>query len=177
MKVLSIFGFAKEYGVRKMTENEFKRNVELNSKRVFLVALSYTKNKDDAEDIMQNAFLKLWKSKESFESDEHIGKWLTVVTSNECKNLLKFYKKRADEPSFDLSESFPFKTVEDKEIFNAVMKLPPKNALVIHLFYYEDMTVKEIAKTLNVSENAVKTRLCRGREKLKELLGGTWKDE
>ncbi len=160
-----------------MTENEFKSAVEKNSKRVFLIALSYTKNQADAEDIMQNAFLKLWKSKESFENDEHITKWLTVVASNESKNLLKFYKKRADEPDFDLSEDFPFKAVEDKEIFSAVMKLPPKNALVIHLFYYEDMPVKEIGKTLNVSENVVKTRLSRGREELKELLGGTWKDE
>ncbi len=160
-----------------MTETDFKRIVEQNNKRVFLIALSYTKNQADAEDIMQNVFLKLWKSKEVFESDEHIQKWLTVVSSNESKNLLRFYKKQADEPEFELSENFPFKTVEDKEIFSAVMKLPPKIALVIHLFYYEDMCIKDIAKTLVISENAVKTRLNRGRMKLKELLGGTWEDE
>ncbi len=160
-----------------MTETGFKRIVEQNSKRVFLIALSYTKNQADAEDIMQNVFLKLWKSKEFFENDEHIQKWLTVVVANESKNLLRFYKKRTDDQKFDLSEGFPFETVENKEIFSAVMKLPPKNALVIHLFYYEDMSVRDIAKTLSISENAVKTRLNRGRNKLKELLGGTWEDE
>ncbi len=160
-----------------MTENEFKTAVEANSKRVFLIALSFTKNQADAEDIMQNVFLKLWQSKERFENEEHIAKWLTVVTSNESKNLLKFYKKRTDTPDFDLSENFSFKSVEDKEIFISVMKLPPKPALVIHLFYYEDLSINEIAKALKISENAVKSRLNRGRNKLKELLGGTWDDE
>ncbi len=160
-----------------MTENDFKRIVEANSKRVFLIALSYTKNQEDAEDIMQNVFLKLWKKRDIFENDEHIEKWLTVVASNESKNLLRFNKNQTTGLEFDLSENFPFKTVEDKEIFNAVMILPPKIALVIHLFYYEDMSVKDIGKALNISENVVKTRLNRGRNKLKELLGGAWEDE
>ncbi len=160
-----------------MTKNEFVKAVEDNSKRVFLIALSFTKNSQDAEDIMQNAFLKLWESKDNFADEEHIAKWLTVVTSNESKNLLKFYKKRASQAELDLSEEFRFNDCEDKELFKAVMSLPPKLALVIHLFYYEDMSVKEIASTLNISENAVKTRLNRGRTKLKELLGGAWTDE
>ncbi len=160
-----------------MTENDFIRAVETNNKRVFLIALSFTKNVHDAEDIMQNAFLKLWKNKESFENDEHVAKWLTVVVSNESKNLLKFYAGRITQSDKDLSESFCFDTYEDKSIFNAVMSLPPKLSLVIHLFYYEDMSVKEIAKTLNLNENTVKARLNRGREKLKLILGGYWKDE
>ncbi len=160
-----------------MTENEFIKAVQDNNKRVFLIALSFTKNTQDAEDIMQNAFLKLWESREKFENEEHIAKWLTVVTSNESKNLLKFYKKRASVPELDLSEEFSFNDCEDKELFKAVMSLPPKLALVIHLFYYEDLSVKEIAKALKISENAVKTRLNRGRTKLKELLGGAWSDE
>ncbi len=160
-----------------MTENEFKTAVGANNKRVFLIALSFTKNQADAEDIMQNVFLKLWQSKERFENEEHIAKWLTVVASNESKNLLKFNKRRAAETELVLSENFSFNSVEDKEIFISVMKLPPKYALVIHLFYYEDMSINEIAKALKISENAVKSRLNRGRNKLKELLGGTWDDE
>ncbi len=160
-----------------MTKSEFVKAVEDNNKRVFLIALSFTKNTQDAEDIMQNAFLKLWESKDKFKNDEHIAKWLTVVTSNESKNLLRLYQKRANQAGVDLSEEFQFNTCEDKELFNTVMSLPPKLSLVIHLFYYENMSVKEIAKTLNVSENVIKTRLSRGRTKLKELLGGEWNDE
>ncbi len=159
-----------------MTENEFVRAVEENNKRVFLIALSFTKNTQDAEDIMQNAFLKLWKSKEHFKSEEHIAKWLTVVVSNESKNLLKLYKRQANMPQTDLSEDFPFNSCEDKALFTAVMKLPPRLSLVIHLFYYEDLSVKEIGEALGLSESAVKTRLNRGREKLKDLLGGVWQD-
>ncbi len=160
-----------------MTETEFAKAVDENNKRVYLIALSFTKNAEDAEDIMQNAFLKLWQSKEKFSDSEHIAKWLTVVTSNESKNLLKFYSKRSSQPELELSENFPFKSCENKELFKAVMKLPPKLSLVIHLFYYEDMSVKDIAEALKVSESVIKTRLSRGREKLKDLLGGAWTDE
>ena len=76
-----------------MTRDEFTKAVEENSKRVFLIALSFTKNNQDAEDIMQNVFLELWNCKITFENGEHIAKWLTVVTSNESKNLLKYYQR------------------------------------------------------------------------------------
>ncbi len=160
-----------------MTRDEFTKAVEENNKRVFLIALSFTKNNQDAEDIMQNVFLKLWNCKISFENDEHIAKWLTIVTSNESKNLLKYYQRKRTEPITEVGEEFYFDEAEDRDLFNAVMSLSPKIALVIHLFYYEDMSVRDIAKTLKISESVVKTRLCRGREKLKELLGGIWINE
>ncbi len=160
-----------------MKENDFIAVVERNSQRVFLIALSFTKNKSDAEDIMQNVFLKLWRSREKFKDDEHIAKWLSVVTANESKNLLKLCARRNTQSIQDLADDIPFEEGEDRDIFSAVMALPPKLALVIHLFYYEDMSIKDIAKTLKIRENAVKTRLNRGRGKLKEMLGGTWADE
>lgn len=159
-----------------MTEKAFTQAVEKNNRRVFLIALSFTKNPEEAEDIMQNTFLKLWTSKDSFENEEHIAKWLTVVASNESKNSLKLFAKRASREQTEISEEFEFDSVEDRELFNAVMSLPPKISGVIHLFYYEDMSIKEIAKTLSVSESAVKTRLNRGREKLRNILGGEWND-
>lgn len=159
-----------------MTEESFVETVNKNSKRIFLIALSFTKNREDAEDIMQNSFLKLWSSKEKFENEEHIAKWLTVVATNESKNLLKLYSKKARHTEIDVAEDFMFDSVEDKELFNVVMSLPPKLAVAIHLFYYEDMSIKEIAETLNVSENVIKTRLSRGRKKLMNFLEGEWKD-
>lgn len=160
-----------------MTDDEFVFVVEENSQRVFLIALSFTKNKCDAEDVMQNVFVKLWKYKETFTDKEHIEKWLTVVASNESKNLLKYYARRIVQPLDNIADKFSFDNCCDKDLFNAVMQLPPKLSLVIHLFYYEDLSVNEISKTLKISENAVKTRLNRGRGKLKEMLGGTWQDE
>ncbi len=160
-----------------MTEEEFEIIVRENSQRVFLIALSFTKNKTDAEDIMQNVFLKLWKNKKDFNDNAHIVKWLTVVTSNECKNLLKYYARRMTQSLDNVGEEYSFDNDYDYDLFNAVMKLPPKLSLVIHLFYYEDLSINEISQSIKISEGAVKTRLNRGREKLKEMLGEAWTNE
>ena len=160
-----------------MDSNDFERVFKRNNKRLFLIALSFTANQYDAEDILQNSFMKLLKTKTEFENDEHIDKWLTSVTVNESKNLLKsaFRKKNADFEDYVATCSFESEISED--LFNAVMSLPKKLRTVIHLFYYEDMPIKEIADMLNIKQSAVKTRLCRAREQLKIKLGDDWNDE
>lgn len=160
-----------------MDSNDFERVFKRNNKRLFLIALSFTANQYDAEDILQNSFMKLLKTKTEFENDEHIDKWLTSVTVNESKNLLKsaFRKKNADFE--DYIATYSFESEKSEDLFNAVMSLPKKLRTVIHLFYYEDMPIKEIADMLNIKQSAVKTRLCRAREQLKIQLGDDWNDE
>ncbi len=160
-----------------MDSNDFERVFKRNNKRLFLIALSFTANQYDAEDILQNSFMKLLKAKTEFTDDEHIDKWLTLVTVNESKNLLKsaFRKKSADFEDYVANCSFESEKSED--LFNAVMSLPKKLRTVIHLFYYEDMPIKDIADMLNIKQTAVKTRLCRAREQLKIQLGDDWNDE
>ena len=160
-----------------MDSNDFERVFKRNNKRLFLIALSFTANQYDAEDILQNSFMKLLKTKIEFENDEHIDKWLTSVTVNESKNLLKsaFRKKNADFE--DYVATYSFESEKSEDLFNAVMSLPKKLRTVIHLFYYEDMPIKEIADMLNIKQSAVKTRLCRAREQLKIKLGDDWNDE
>ena len=160
-----------------MDSNDFERVFKRNNKRLFLIALSFTANQYDAEDILQNSFMKLLKTKTEFENDEHIDKWLTSVTVNESKNLLKsaFRKKSADFQ--DYISTCSFESDKSEDLFNAVMSLPKKLRTVIHLFYYEDMPIKEIADMLNIKQSAVKTRLCRAREQLKIQLGDDWNDE
>jgi RNA polymerase sigma-70 factor (ECF subfamily) len=121
--------------------------------------------------------MKLLKVKTEFKDDEHIDKWLTSVTVNESKNLLKsaFRKKSADFE--DYIATYSFESEKSEDLFNAVMSLPKKLRTVIHLFYYEDMPIKEIADMLNIKQSAVKTRLCRAREQLKIQLGDDWNDE
>lgn len=160
-----------------MDSNDFERVFKRNNKRLFLIALSFTANQYDAEDILQNSFMKLLKAKMEFKDDEHIDKWLTSVTVNESKNLLKsaFRKKSADFE--DYISTYSFESEKSEDLFNAVMSLPKKLRTVIHLFYYEDMPIKEIADMLNIKQSAVKTRLCRAREQLKIQLGDDWNDE
>lgn len=160
-----------------MTESEFISAVERNSQRLYLIALSFTQNPQDAEDIIQNVFFKLWNYGKSFDGETHVDKWLTVVCVNESKNLIKSpFRKRCSDLD-ELSDCAEFDSITEQDIFSAVMSLPQKERTVIHLFYYEDMTVKEIAKLLKQSESAVKTRLHRARKNLKEKLGDEWINE
>lgn len=157
-----------------MTENEFICCVKRNSQRLFLIILSFTQNHSDAEDILQHVFLKLWKHDKPFEDSDHVDKWLTAVCVNESKNYIKSPFKRKSAPLDEARELYTFKEDDSYDLFNAVATLPKKERVVIHLFYYEDMAVKDIAKLLKIKESAVKTRLHRARQNLKEILGDEW---
>jgi len=141
-----------------------------------MIALSFTKNHDDSEDIIQNVFLKLWRYSGHFENEEHIDKWLTRVCINESKNYIKL-SFRKNTFLDDAKDLYTFDRPKDYDVFNAVMSLPKKERTVIHLFYYEDMSVSEMAKMLEMKESAVKTRLHRARKKLKDILGDEWVNE
>ena len=160
-----------------MNKSEFADAVMRNDQRLFLIALSFTRSRADAEDILQNVFLKLWQNKKVFESAEHMDKWLTRVCVNESRNLLRSpFRSRVAELE-EAADIQVFDSPRDGDLFRAVMSLQEKERTVIHLFYYEDLSVAEIAKTLRISPSAVKTRLNRARNKLKEALGDEWKNE
>ena len=136
------------------------------------MALNGCRTPADAEDVTQNTFIKLWQCQESFEDLEHARKWLIRVAVNECHSLWRtpWMKKTAyledvkKEPSFSMRER--------SELYYAVLELPVKYRQVVHLYYFEEYSVKEIAELMKLSETAVQTRLLRAREKLKEALKG-----
>ena len=161
----------------QLTKDEFICAVDRNNQRLFLIALSFVKSRSDAEDILQDVFLKLWKHDKEFQDREHMDKWLTRVTVNHSKNYIKAPFRRLSEPLEAAEGKLTSDTDGSAELISAVMSLPKKQSAVIHLFYYEDMSVKEIADMLSINESAVKTRLCRARAKLKEILGDDWYDE
>lgn len=154
-----------------MTNDDYISAVKRNSQRLYMLALSFTKNHSDAEDIMQDVFLKLLRHNKSFNNEEHLDKWLTVVCVNESKNYIKSPFRKNTVLLDEAKDLYTFDTVNDYDIFKSVMSLPKKERTVIHLFYYEDLPVKAIAKMLKIKESAVKTRLSRGRKHLKEMLG------
>lgn len=162
-------------GGDSVTESEFISAVNRNKQRLFLIAFSFTKCRDDAEDMLQNTFMKMWKHNKSFKDDMHIDKWLTTVCVNECRNCVK-KRKLCDVDEIQIYEH-SFDNTESYDIFNAVMKLPEKERVVIHLFYYEDLSVIDISKLLKESKSAIKTRLYRARKELKENLGDEWINE
>lgn len=157
-----------------MNDNVFVGYVKQFHKSVYRLAYSYVKNSADAEDICQDAFIKLLDFKGEFPSDEDCKRWLIRVVINLSKNLLKSTRYTRTE---ELSEDIPFAAAEDKELWTLVRSLPTKCGRVIHLFYYEGYSVKEIADILSISQSAVTTRLSRGRKQLKTLLMEGTQDE
>ena len=92
-----------------MTEDNFISCVKRNNQRLFLIALSFTQNQNDAEDILQNVFLKLWKYEKEFENDAHNDKWLTTVCVNESKNYIKSPFRKKNVPLEEVNEAYTFK--------------------------------------------------------------------
>ena len=127
-----------------------------------------------SKDVYQEVFLRLAKKMPEFESEEHKKAWLIRVTINCTKTMLNsnFLKHRAE-----LDENLKFETPERHDIYYAVLNLPIKYRTVIHLYYYEDYSIKEISKIMKLNENTVKSRLARARTKLEKVLKGGLKDE
>ena len=160
-----------------MTNELFTAVVERSSQRLFLLAMSFTHNHEDSEDICQNVFLKLWTCGVTFENDEHIDRWLTVVTANEAKNFLRRAKRILPMTKEEAAERYSFDRDGQLDLFAAVLSLPAKESAVIQMYYYEDMSVRDIAGALSLKESAVKARLARGRAHLKEVLGDDFNEE
>ena len=150
--------------------NMYKNNV-------YAVAFNICKNASDAEDVVQDTFLQYYMTHKSFDNEQHIRAWLLRVAINKAKNIQSSFWHRNGMPLDDYIETLSFETPETKELFEEVMKLPKKYRVVVHLFYYEDYSIKEIAKILRTTESNIKVRLSRGRAKLKDALKEGWEDE
>lgn len=137
---------------------------------IYRVAVNGCKNCADAEDVVQNTFLKLWEREDVFEDDDHARKWLIRVAVNECNSLWRSpWKKYMT--SFEEQKKEPeFSTPEKSNLYYAVKELPLKYRQIVHLYYFEEYSTKEIAQIMELSETAVQTRLLRARQKLKEKL-------
>lgn len=144
---------------------------------LYVAAFSICKNDHDAEDVVQDTFIKYISKNNDFESKEHIKAWLLRVAINLAKNRMITFFRRKVVPMEDYMLDIEMPSEDSNNLLNAVMRLPQKYRIVIHLFYYEDYSVKEIADILKISPDNVKTRLTRGRKQLKIMLKEEWKDD
>jgi len=138
------------------------------SNTVYKIALSQTKNKNDADDVFQEVFMRLVSHSHKIQSDEHLKAWLIRVTLNCSKKHFRLWRTGNEE----LTEDVPYIMPEEQETMQAVLDLPLKYRTVIHLFYYEELTISEISKVLEVKESTVKSQLFRARGILRETLKG-----
>ena len=143
------------------------------SPMIYRIALPKTKSTHDADDIFQEVFLKLVMREKPFETEEHRKAWLIRVTINCCNShFVAPWRKNVDSMEDVLleqiadDEPIPGAEEERVDVYAEVMKLPEQMREVVLLFYYEDMSIREIAETVGTSEVNVKKRLSRARQKL-----------
>jgi RNA polymerase sigma-70 factor (ECF subfamily) len=143
---------------------------------MFTIALRYVKDSFVAEDIMQDAFIKVFKNMQYFKGEVTIGAWIKKIVINQCIDYLK--KKKIELVSIDEKQL----TIEDAQdwivkdevavdfIISAINSLPEKYKVVLNLYLIEGFSHKEIATFLNITEVASRTQLMRGKTKLKGQL-------
>ena len=143
--------------------------VQRHENRIYRIAIAIMGNKADAEDVMQDVFLKVMEKAPPFQSLDHEAAWLTRVTVNHCRSRLRSYWRKNTEPLLD---NYPAQDHDQQALIQTVLTLPPKYRVVICLFYYEGYSNKEIAEITKQKESTVRSHLTRARHMLKDFLEG-----
>ncbi len=141
---------------------------------VYRLALTQMKNRTDADDLFQEVFVRLVSHIQELESWEHVKAWLIRVTIN-CakKHYGQYWNKNVDymdEPERLSDQTQSYEIAEEHPVRAAVRKLPPKYRLIVHLYYYEELSMAEIAGLTKQRESTVKSQMHRAREMLRNLI-------
>ncbi|MDD3368178.1 MAG: sigma-70 family RNA polymerase sigma factor [Lachnospiraceae bacterium] len=157
-----------------MTKDKLENYFRIYYSLCYRVAFTQVKTKSDAEDMVQETFLRLLFYQPVFTSEEHEKAWLIRTTINLCRDFLKSKWQKAtvgiDKVPEQEKAHFRLPYQKEDETLWAVLELPEKYRNELYFFYYEDYSIKEIAAILVLPENTVKTNLKRGREALRSKL-------
>jgi RNA polymerase sigma-70 factor (ECF subfamily) len=149
------------------TDDCVENVIKFYANMVYRLAFARTGTKCDADEVFQEVFIRYIKKQPVFQNEEHRKAWLIRVTINCSNKLWNSVWKRKIEP---LEENIPFETKDDIDLNNELQQLPKKYREVVHLFYYEDMSLDEISQALNRKNSTVRTQLTRARTLLKNML-------
>jgi len=157
----------------QLESNSTEKLIEKYSDAVYRFALSRTGNKTDAEDVVQEVFMRLIKRKPKFNDDEHPKAWLFKATVNVAKNFYtSAWRRRAVlMPNNEITLQCKHSPKDYTKLATALFKLEAKKRMCIHLFYFEDFSVTQISQATGYKESTVRSHLKRAREKLKLILG------
>ncbi len=154
---------------QKRISTDIEKAYKKYNKMIYQVSFSYMKNKMDAEDTVEDTFVKLMKHGANFQSEEHEKAWLLRTAINLCKNNLKHWRRKFEniDDHENLHDENQFK---ENEILEAVIKLPDRYKAAIYLYYYEGYTTAEIAQILKKPHSSVRVHLHKAKKILKEVL-------
>lgn len=160
-------------GVFRYRNTELAAVYEKNADMLFRIALTYLQSSNDAQDAVHDVFIKYLKKSDKMKDDEHERAWLIRVTINHCLDMLRKQKIRNYIPLEEISETVmvvPEHISGVNNVMSSLALIPEKNKSAIILHCLEGYSVEETAKILRISVSAVKMRLSRGREALRNIL-------
>lgn len=163
---------------RAYSAAEIEVLVKQYSNMVFRLALVKMKQRESADDIFQEVFMRLIKLRNKLDSPEHEKAWLLKTTLDCCRDIWKSAWVRRvvyEQPDADHHDNHMMDDgnnwIDNHDgVHKLVLKLPDKYRIIVHLYYYEELSIKEIGDMLNMNGNTVSTRLKRAREFLKKEL-------
>ncbi len=158
------------YNQSSRTDDMVARAYDAYSETVYRIAFASTRNIYDAEDITQEVFMRYIKKVPLFESPEHEKAWFIRVALNCTKNLFRSAWFRKSVAYDEVGKDTATYMSEKSEVFHAVADLPETMRMCIHLYYYEDRSIAEVAKLLGKSQSAIKSTLMRARQLLAKKL-------
>lgn len=164
--------------IRKAIQGDsdaFEQLLIEHSDRLYRTAYLYVRNREDALDVIQETAYKAFSSISKLRNEQYFLTWITKILINCAYQVLK--KRKYEIASENNIEIFPGVMTEERlDLTVAIGKLPVKQQTSIILFYFYDMSLQDIAKTLEIPENTIKTYLSRGKKQLKKILGGSYFD-
>ena len=149
--------------------NRLEDLVEQHEHTLFRAALANLGDVQEAEDAVQDTFLRYLEKRPELRDRDHEKAWLLKVTANRCKSLLRTRKRH---PAVELLDVYPVPERDGRELMEAILALPVNQRAAVHLHYYEGYTSDEIGAILGQRPGTVRSHLSRGREALRQKLKG-----
>ena len=159
--------------IRRREQGVFKQLFESYFKKMTLFAEYFLLDRGEAEDIVQEVFIKYFISNKTFNDEDHEKAWILTVTANLSKNVLRSKARQnleLDDTIKIVDNKFEKATTNHLDLEEAMIRLTANQRLVIYLFYYEQIPIKNIAKIMKSNENTVKSHLLRAKSKMKTYL-------
>ncbi|MDX1315543.1 MAG: RNA polymerase sigma factor [Eudoraea sp.] len=167
--------------LKKGDNQAFRALIEQYKHMVYTLALRIVKNEEDAEEVSQDTFIKVYQSIGSFKGDSKLSTWLYRIAYHRSLDYVKKNKRKLQTTQLEWEETTNIQlaemtwdhmeAMEKREIIQAALKhLPGEDGVILSLFYFESLSLKEIAGVLDITNNTVKVRLHRSRKRLASLL-------
>lgn len=146
------------------------------ARNIYNAAFSITANAEDAKDVLSDTLIRYLHTETEFDSAEHLKAWLLRTAINRAKDIRRAFWNRNRVSFEEYMEEIPAAD-SSKELLDALMRLPVRYRSVLHLYYYEGYSQKEISALLRIPEGTVNSRMSAARKKLRKILEEDWDDE